>query len=188
MISFEHTAEHDEKARELARWWDESRLKHQNHMKGETRAQGMLAEIIFAEVFALAFVDKQFRQDFRFGARIINVKSNHCRVPPQPFYEVGCVCCDLPDLNLAGFDLVFVMLSFDTTTAYIVGWLPLSVFVTQARRIKTGEVLFRGRDGVNVICKTDSFRIRIEHLNTMDTFHHDGELFTGEFCLPLANQ
>jgi hypothetical protein len=183
MIAFEHTAQHRAHARELARWWDESRLKHPNHMKGETRAQGMLAEIIFAEVFALAFVDKQFRQDFRFGARIINIKSNHCRFFPLPHYEVGCVTCDLPSLNLAGFDLVFVMLSFQTTTAYIVGWLPLSVFIEESRLIKKGERLFGKR-----ICETDCRRIQIEQLNTMDTFHHDGELFAGEFCLPLSKQ
>jgi hypothetical protein len=177
-IEIMHTAEQRAQAWEKALSFNDALLKNPNHAGGDSRARGMLAEIVFCAVYALAFSDKFFRQDFILGEHLINVKSNHRRTHPKLSYDVSVVCCDLPHIN-SGIDLVFVHLSFDTPTAYIVGWLPLSTFIKTSRLVKRGERLGRNK------CFADTRVMTIAELESMDDLRTDGDLFAGEFCLPL---
>jgi hypothetical protein len=179
-IAFKYTQAHCDEAREIARYFGQT--KHPNHTGGDSRARGMLAEIVFTQVFSLAMPDRQFRQDYKLGPHLINVKSNHCRVYPKTTYDVRVLLCDLVRLDHRGIDFVFVQLSFEMPVAYIVGWLSVREFVDRSRLVREGEPCAFGK------CRTDMRVLRIDGLNPMDTLQTDGNLFTGEFCLPLDDQ
>ncbi len=169
MIKIAHTLQDQLHAIAKANGFDDAKLKNKNHVGGRSRERGMLAEILFAKAFALAFNDKQFKQDFVLGSHLINVKSNHSKTYPMPWYRASVVVCDLPRLD-RGIDLVFVHLSFDTEIAYIVGWMPLTKFVNESTKLKHKNVDWRF--------------VTIDQLLPMSELKPDGDLFAGEFCLP----